>query len=163
MKKDESFDYLSEWFTYDTDSPSCLSWRKRPRRSPVQAGDHCATWAGRYYRVRLNGHYYQCSRVILVLHGLCPAPGQVADHIDRNTRNNNIKNLRWLTHAQNIKNSSKMGATGFRFVTARSNGTYEARYRPHKGSTMINCGTYKHPHAAHIAALAHRLEHYWNP
>lgn len=28
------------------------------------------------------------------------------DHIDRNRQNNNVENLRWVTHKQNMRNSS---------------------------------------------------------
>lgn len=161
--KNESFDLLNEWFAYDVTSPSCISWKSRPHRSPVQIGDHCVTWTGRYYRVRLNYHYYQCSRIVLILNGFNPLPGQVADHIDRNTKNNHIKNLRWVTHGQNIKNTLARGKSGVKFAILRPNGTYEARYRSGAGKRMVNCGIYRDAQAAHIAAIAHRLEHYWNP
>jgi len=163
VMKEESFKLFNEWFSYDTTSPSCVVWKKRPYRSPVKAGDHCATWTGRYYRVRLNGNYYQCSRIILILHGIFPEPGHVADHIDRNTRNNRVENLRWLSHAQNIKNTGPRGRSGFKFSSPVWNGTFQSQYRPNKDSPMVRCGTYKDAYSAHIAAVAHRLENYWNP
>lgn len=161
--KNESFELLNEWFAYSPSSLSCIAWKKRPYRSPVRVGDPCATWSDRYYRVRLNGHYYQCSRIVLILHGILPCSGQVADHIDRNTRNNRIENLRWVTHAQNIKNSVRSSMSGIKFAHLRPNGTFLSGYRPNSQSGMVRCGTYKNPYLAHIAAIAHRLENYWNP
>jgi hypothetical protein len=161
--KDESFELLNEWFAYDPNSPSCIAWKNRPHRSPVRVGDPCVTWTGRYYRARLNGHYYQCSRIVLILNGTSPCPGQVADHIDQNTRNNRIENLRWVTHAQNIKNSIRPSKSGVKFAELRPNGTFLSAYRPNSQSHMVRCGTYKDRHSAHIAAVIHRLEHCWNP
>jgi hypothetical protein len=34
-------------------------------------------------------------------------PNLVIDHIDRNTQNNDILNLRWVTQGENIRNASK--------------------------------------------------------
>lgn len=161
--KQESFELFNEWFTYDIQSPSCIAWKKRPYRSPVQVGDPCATWTGRYYRVRLKGNYHQCSRIVLVLHGILPKAGQVADHIDRNTRNNRVENLRWVSHAQNIKNTPAKGRSGFKFSSPVWNGTFQAQYRPNSDSSMVRCGVYKDAYSAHIAAVTHRLENYWNP
>jgi len=38
---------------------------------------------------------------------------QVIDHIDRNTYNNSLDNLRWTTHSVNNRNRIMMGKSGF--------------------------------------------------
>ena len=100
----ECYEFLSEWFEYTTSSPSCISWKKRPPHGRKGAGEHCCYFA-KYYRVRLFGRWYQCHRIVLILNGLKPLPGQIADHVDRDRKNNRIENLRWATESQNRRSA----------------------------------------------------------
>ena len=92
-----------------------------------------------------------------------PQDGLMVDHIDRDKANNKVDNLRWVTKAQNMKNTQCRGSSGLKFAYLMPSGRYQARYKPSTGKPMVNCGTYDTPYRAHIAALVHRLEHHWNP
>jgi hypothetical protein len=92
-----------------------------------------------------------------------PRDGLMVDHIDRDRSNNTVDNLRWVTKAQNTKNTQCRTASGFKFAYLMPSGRYQARYRPRAGRNLISCGTHDTPYEAHLAALAHRLEHHWNP
>jgi hypothetical protein len=92
-----------------------------------------------------------------------PQDGLMVDHIDRDRCNNKAENLRWVTKAQNMKNTQCRGSSGFKFAYLMPSGKYQARYKPRTGKRMANCGTHDTPYQAHVAALAHRLEHHWNP
>lgn len=60
-----------------------------------------------YYMVGLTGdgeqiHYY-VHRLVALTYIPNPNDYDVIDHIDNNKHNNNVKNLRWCTDAQNAK------------------------------------------------------------
>ena len=161
-QKNESRAFLLEWFEYDTNSPSCLKWKKRPPHGRKGAGEFC-TYLSKYYRVRLMGHWYQCHRIILILHNINPCVGQVADHINRNKLDNRLENLRWLTPSQNHRNTAGNATSGWKHARLTKENTYRANYRYPEENRTVFCGTYKTAKQAHYAAIAHKLENYWRP
>jgi len=59
-----------------------------------------------YLRVRVDGQEYKVSRIIYALH--YGDPGDlVIDHIDQNTTNNRIENIRAVTNEGNRRNLTK--------------------------------------------------------
>lgn len=160
---DETFEFLSEWFAYDTKSPSCLKWKKQRPNSKSKAGSHITSICGAYYQVSLNRRPYKCHRVILILHGFYPGSKQVADHVNRNTLDNRIENLRWVSLSQNNSNRIILSSSGFKYVRRAPSGRFRAQYRCLLQKRAITCGTYDTAYEAHIAAITHKLQHCWNP
>ena len=158
----ECYEFLSEWFEYDTCSPSGITWKKRPPHGRKGAGEHCCYFS-KYYRVRLFGKWYQCHRVVLILNGFDPNPGQVSDHINRDRRDNRIENLRWLTSTQNNCNTMARATSGWKHASETKEGTFSSNYRYPEENRIISCGTYKPAPDAHYAAISHKLENYWRP
>ena len=64
-----------------------------------------------YVRVRLNGKYYKNHRIIAYAFlGLdINNPKQIIDHIDKNRQNNNVNNLRIVSHQENLFNTNAKG------------------------------------------------------
>jgi hypothetical protein len=60
-----------------------------------------------YWRHSLNGRKCLLHRIVWVYHNGPISPGLVIDHIDHNTFNNRIGNLRAVTVAENNRNQSK--------------------------------------------------------
>ena len=60
-----------------------------------------------YYRVKLNGKPYYLHR--LLAEAFIPNPDNkpFVDHIDGDPLNNCLSNLRWCTHAENMRNRKK--------------------------------------------------------
>ncbi len=106
---------------YDETSPSCLRWNE----------DYC--WTGRYFRVKKGEIAGTCSnnrwvvvyqntkylvhRVVWILFNKVIDNSKVVDHIDRDSSNNKITNLRVVSEAENLRNPSKFrtntsGVTG---------------------------------------------------
>lgn len=116
---------FNQWFCYDENSPSALSratdWVSGKNGSIIRgfAGDHCTskTSNGKYYDVFCKGRLYKAHRVVWqILKGDIP-DGMTIDHIDLNSLNNKIENLRCVTQQINNRNkprlsSNKSGVTG---------------------------------------------------
>lgn len=158
---------LREWLAVDSNSPTGLVWRKTATKGRAVAGKPAGSSEGKgYYRVIFNHTSYKCHRLVLWLSGIVPQPDQFCDHIDQNKSNNTVNNLRWVNHATNMTNTPVRNKHGFKYVNFNQKG---GRYRAAWGRTevdgvkMVYVGTYDTPYEAHIAALAHRLEHHWNP
>jgi len=90
---------LSEYLEY---KDGALYWVKSPNsKAPVgsKVGSNCHG----YLRFKFRGKNYSCHRVIYFLQtGSWP---EVVDHIDGNTLNNTIENLRAATKSDNKANS----------------------------------------------------------
>ena len=103
---------IIELFDYQNGN---LIW-KIDRTRGVKAGDVAGSINGMgYVSIGIQGKKYLAHRLIFLLHnGELPA---CIDHIDRNTQNNKIENLRAATHSQNQANTksnsrNKSGAMG---------------------------------------------------
>ena len=111
----ELVDSWNYWFEYKECSPSGLIWRVGPttkegKVTKVKAGDaagafssgtkkRCGTW-----KVKLNYKLYLVHRVIWeIFYGKIP-DGLVIDHIDGNSANNSIQNLRLVESKYNSRN-----------------------------------------------------------
>lgn len=118
---------------YDRSSPSGLVWRVN--RGPVRAGSVAGGRNGRgYYQVRVGGKEYRTHRLVYaIVTGTDPGEYQI-DHIDGNRQNNNVLNLRKVTHADNQRNQrSQRGTSKYLGVSWKSDrGRWKAKIR-HNG------------------------------
>jgi hypothetical protein len=132
-------DLINEWFEYKRGR---LFWIKSPNQF-YKAGMPASTSGARGYRaIRLKGKSYREHRLIWILHfGEIPE-GLEIDHIDRNRSNNNIENLRVVTHAQNVANSSvrNTSKSGIRGVSKTKTGKWVARITT--GLHYLHLGTF---------------------
>lgn len=104
-------DYLNSLFKYDFDQGT-IHWLpqvgKRCNNAKQQAG--CYTTKG-YRVVRIDRRLYKEHRIIWVMNnGLIPNDYDV-DHIDRNTSNNKLNNLRLVSRSLNHINKDSKGVT----------------------------------------------------
>jgi hypothetical protein len=112
---------------------------------------------GEYLRVKLGRKSPEFSVQKLVLDafvGPCPE-GLERDHIDRDKHNNALSNLRYVTHAKNIRNRRLLpGVSGLRGVTKKGK-KWRARLH-HNGKDILNCAGLSKREAAlmYIGALA---------
>lgn len=94
---------LRHLFSYDTQSGNLIrkSGRKRDKGRVVgcQSGN-------RYRQASLLGKKYNVHRLVWAYHHGEIPPGMVVDHIDRDTTNNRIENLRVVTQTENLRNRS---------------------------------------------------------
>jgi hypothetical protein len=107
----------NDYFYYDRSSPSSLKWKvdvrtgKNLNRVIVAKGDDagCIFEAnGRlYWRVRLDGKATFVHRVVHYLFNGSLESKMIIDHIDGDGLNNNINNLRVVSHGINSRNKSK--------------------------------------------------------
>jgi hypothetical protein len=151
-----------ERFVLDPELPSGIRWKSLATYQNKQ------TMAGHlvdgYYRVKTGGKTYGCSHIVLALSGFLPREGETeVDQIDGNSLNNAVSNLRWCTRSVNEQNKSARGKSGIKYVRLTPQGRWRAGYQALGSRKSTYVGTYDTPYEAHLAALAHRLEHHWNP
>ena len=115
-KLDYSIDW-SDFFVYSNDSPSGLTWKVPSRNGSKNPGDFAGSLTSRNrWVVGLNGKVYMAHNIVWLLHETLE-DDLVVDHIDGNSANNNIRNLRKITQTQNCRNTgksknNKSGVTG---------------------------------------------------
>jgi len=115
MKKHITQKELHRFFDYD--NGYLVS---KVKRNTSNIGDSIGVISGRdrnYLRARINGRTYYVHRMIfLYCHGYLP---KYIDHIDNNSLNNQIENLRSCTQSENSCNSKlpKNNTSGFKGVT----------------------------------------------
>ena len=121
----EMLELFKEHFYYSPTSPSALRYKIKPISKPhLRVGDIAGwldTTKGRgYYRVQLKGKTVSVHRVVWMFHNGTITSQQHIDHIDGNTINNKIDNLREVTNHQNMLNqrmykNNSSGVTGVKW------------------------------------------------
>lgn len=115
---------FNDYFYYDETSPSCLRWKvdrfcgKLYKRKHVSAGDvvGCRNKKG-YWTFSFEHKHYQVHRVIAEMLIQSIENEYEIDHINKNTGDNRLKNLRVVERTVNLRNkgmylNNKTGATG---------------------------------------------------
>lgn len=160
-------DVFRQHLEYDETSPSGLRWVASTGCFKTKPGDVAGSLNARgYWRITCHRQYVRNHNLILLLHDRWPEENQECDHIDRNTRNNCISNLRWVTRTQNMYNRHLPNKTGYKFVSSTSKQPlrpFNAGYYSPITKRFVHAGAYSDPCEAHLAAITHRLEHCWNP
>ena len=115
--KDMLFDDFHRNFIYDETSPTCLM-RKTKNGTLVVAGFKTEN----YYKVSLNNSSYGVHRVVWLLHHGSIDKTMVVDHINGDSLNNCIENLRLVSHSLNSKNrDTRIPKSGFRNILEEYN------------------------------------------
>ena len=127
---------LKDSFYYDETSPTFIrhvkdKWSGRNfSKLEVRKGDVAGGKYGDYMGVGYKGKMIPIHRVVMLLHGKDVNNKQV-EHIDGNTLNNRISNLRVVSGAVNTRNrpirvTNRTGVTGVSFKTANGRNYFTA-------------------------------------
>jgi hypothetical protein len=135
-----------------------MTWKNPPKGAEHTIGKQ-AGWIEkqkhndrRFVRVQINGRSYSRSRIIfLVAHGRWPHP--MVDHINRDSTDDRICNLREATASQNARNTRRT-----RTVHDLPQGAYQAKNRFQSSITVdkraIYLGSFETAEDAHKAYVA---------
>lgn len=139
-----------------SESPSGLIWTSTGKPAGFQEKNG-------YWRVQLLGRRFSAARLVWIIEkGEDPWPLTV-DHVDRNRSNNCVQNLRVLTPSQQQYNRGKKSGTksSYKYVVwdKKGSGRWLARYKSKSIGKVVHVGTFKNDYDAHLASIAHRLEH----
>lgn len=144
-------EYLSQFFTYDPESPSGLRWvRLYGKGSTAKIGDVVGSNDNGYWRVHALGSHFKAHKIVWALNNNFEnQEGLHIDHIDGNPSNNRIENLRLVDPFLNARNKPMMknntsGIHGVCFQNVRTkNGNYVERYvagwRDLEGNPKTKC------------------------
>jgi len=160
----EIIEWMRASFEIDAER-GLLIWRHPPKNHPRmidrEAGSFRPThWGKRYCHIKKDRHAFKRGYLIFLwVYGRWPAP--CLDHIDGNSENDSIANLREATTTENAWNHKKRARRinlpmGVRLIT--KSGRYEARIGFH--GNQLTLGAYDTPEAAHAVYLAKRKELY---
>ena len=142
---------FERFFIYDRTTGE-FYWRVVVWKAKHNAGDKAGTFDNKGYRIlRLNKKAYKAHRVAWLLF-YKEWPNGIIDHIDRNTANNKIENLRIVSYSQNQANSPLKENAGI----YKSLNNYRSTIM-HEG-IKYDLGTFKTPEEAQLAYLTKRAE-----
>ena len=144
---------LHELLDYDPDTGE-FTWKVKPAPR-IKVGDvaGCLDKDSGYFRIRVDGTLYRSHRLVWrYVHGGDPGNLEV-DHINKNTSDNRIANLRLATHQQNTWNNSGLGVSWHK--RARK---WRARIKVDKVSKYLGC--FKHYFAAVYAYQQARVKYF---
>ena len=122
MNKLPSIEYLKEAVDYDASSPTFLRWKHRPRNhfntsrgyliftnrsAGNPAGHKARSGDGReYLYIKIDQIKYPAHRIVFALTtGIDPGDREI-DHINRDSLNNSLSNLRLATRQENARNKN---------------------------------------------------------
>lgn len=115
----QKLDTLREYLEYNPNSGE-FHWIKSPKNG-INIGSLAGTKTGRYKTIHFKGHQYYTHKLAWYFSfGIYPT--EVVDHINQNTFDNRIINLRIASTTQNAANKPKRrdnssGITGVSFDT----------------------------------------------
>ena len=119
MKKLPPVEWLREHLDYNPETGKVFL-KKKWGPLPVKVGSEVGySVTGGYRQIKIKSECFMAHRIAYALyHGIDPYPEDI-DHINRNTADNTINNLRLVTHRQNCFNTSqrqsKTGITGIQY------------------------------------------------
>lgn len=124
--KEIDYELMDEWFYYDETSPSGLRWKRtHPKASRVKVGSiagHLLLSRNRKsWVVRLLGVPYQVHRIVFTLFYKSLPSELIIDHVNVDSTDNRISNLRSVPQKMNSRNKRKSvhnlsGVTGVSVV-----------------------------------------------
>jgi HNH endonuclease/AP2 domain len=133
-------EYLRNAMSYDAKT-GVFVWKNPPVNHPRLRGLRAGSFSNGYVLIRVCGHKYGAHRLAW-LHAYGDWPAMRVDHIDGDTKNNRISNLRLATSAQNNANArpwrGKLLPKGVRKTAA---GRFEARISFDKRTVQLGTHT----------------------
>jgi len=139
-------EYLKSILHYDPET-GIFTWKKKIANSIIvgrPAGN-----SNDYCQISIHKKAYLAHRLaFLYCHGYLP---EIVDHINRNTRDNRLSNLRAATFSTSCANRklNHQNKTGYKGVKRRKNGRYIARIC--KDGKRLHVGTFDTPEEAYDA------------
>ena len=100
---------MIEYFEYNPLVKSCLVWKKVKRFSKSQVGEMAGSLdeSKGYWVLNLTAGKFSCHRMIWVLHFGAIPHDHIIDHVDRDSTNNKIENLRCIPKEMNARNTAR--------------------------------------------------------
>jgi hypothetical protein len=105
-------DFCYQYLKVDPTSHTGLRWILSPARSVKVGSVAGSLHRTGYYQIQIQGKHYKTHRIVYaMIHNMDPVDYEI-DHIDLNKSNNNIDNLRIVTHRQNSQNRPDQSSLG---------------------------------------------------
>lgn len=164
MRNDKDYGLVNwdKYFRYDANSKSGLIWLKTQK----EAGTNCHG----YWKVKLFGKQWYAHRIVWLLFNDAVGFKMVIDHLDGNSTNNKIENLREVSCSENLRNIKRSDSTKYpvfgivKIKKKRQNGSVDNYYKVVIRSVcgkisekLFNIDTLGEPNALALA-VSYRLE-----
>ena len=96
-------------------------------RGPLTKSPSKSKGGETYYRVKINGSYVSLHRLVAENFLTKPEGKDYIDHKDKNTANNHVENLRWVSASENMLNTRNR--TEHRNIYKTKSGRYSVQLR----------------------------------
>jgi len=161
-----NFEKIKEAINYDPETGE-FTWSIPPKCHPNLLGKPCGVWipnrSKEYLVIQIFGKKYRAHRLAwMIVYGAIP---EVVDHIDGNTKNNAISNLRNVTCLENSQNHLKHQLPTERKksglpagVKLLKSGMFQARITI--GKRQIALGSYPTAQKAHEVYMEKRRKYH---
>lgn len=143
---------LKELFYFD--EAGCILRYRVHRKPKFRPGDQVG-WVGKdgYRRAIVDGKNYLLHRLIWLFH-FGTMPEKMLDHIDGNTLNNSLRNLRECDAALNAQNKRRKkgnNPSNFLGVSRASKNRWQARISSKQGEEYLGCfASAEEAHAVYV-------------
>ena len=115
-------------------------------------GKEAGCWDQGYQRITVDYQLLRAHRIIYMMHYGDIPKGKVIDHINRDTKDNRIENLRCVDYSENNRNRS--GTKGYTWRPKKNK--FQAMMR--QGSIRKHLGMFATESAARLAYLMEKLQ-----
>lgn len=153
-------EYIQSVLDYNSDTGE-FKWKIRKQKTFCRNGKIAGTKGKKAIQLFISNKSYYAHRLAYVyVHGDILTTEMQVDHINNNSFDNRIENLRLATHAENCSNARKWNKKQLPKGVSKQTISNRYRARLQVGKNVVYLGTFDTPELAHAAYIQAAQKHH---